>query len=261
MNEYHRQVYLSALGIENYMPRRRLRFAPEPVACLLPVFNRQEGKDQSLSSNQKNSDDVTQVLFEAQRQVSKIPTPVADVLRDLTQEEKYLNTNSVSAVAPALIAQLVTVPAFALSLWRPLTNILIIDSRNTRLALPTELLLGNILRAIVGSDVVPGKEDVLRWPFVENAFVSRTFDDAKNALQVWLEVELEQRPAQKILLMGENAAQFLLPDDANYADLLWRSFTLTAFSANAVVVPSLVELLQQPLLKRNLWRSLQSWCD
>ena len=38
MNELQRQHYLSALGVDTYMPRWHLPFAPISVACELPAL-------------------------------------------------------------------------------------------------------------------------------------------------------------------------------------------------------------------------------
>src|SRR5690606_1971654 len=138
-------------------------------------------------------------------------------------------------------------------------ELLVIDSRNIRLALPTELLLQNILRALYGSQLQLENEEVLRWPLVDNTFVSRTIDDARSVLQVWLEVELERRPVKRLLLMGENAAQYFLKADSSYSSSLFSLVDLQQFSTYALIAPSLVELLQRPELKRELWQALQPW--
>lgn len=259
MNEYQRQAYLSVLGVENYMPRWRLALAPEPVVCVLPIFSRKIEECDSFSGKPNTLVDIPKDSLDVHRQVIEKPIPVAEVLRGLSLEKKS-DVGNVTVVAPVPEIEQLSIPAFALSIWRPQADLLIIDSRNTSLALPTEMLLSNILLTLFGIKSSLGKEDVLRWPMVENAFVARTFDDAKGALQVWLEVELEQRPAEKILLMGKNAAQYFLPNETDYTSCLWKPTMLTVCSSTAVIVPSLIELLQQPLMKRDLWRLLQSWC-
>lgn len=260
MNEYQRQSYLTSMGIENYMPRWRLALAPLPVVCVLPAASTIPSVvvDEVIQS----SSQAETPLREKSSGLDK-PVMVADVLRDLTLDQSKKNTsikleqdNIKPATPPSSIK---TIPAFSLSIWRPQNDVLVIDSRNTQLALPTELLLQNIFRAAYGAHSQPGVEDVLRWPLIDNTFVSRTVDDARSVLQVWLEVELERRPVKQLLLMGQNAAQYFLDAEDPYDTLLFRSIDLPRFSSRALIVPSLVELLQKPEQKPNLWRALQSW--
>ena len=253
MNEYQRQSYLTSMGIENYMPRWRLALAPVPVACALPVsdtvFPPGEEESPQTDTNLRNMVDK--------------PTAVADVLRDLkldqpkkTDSPKPEQKNDVGLVSTPVVK---TIPAFALSIWRPQHDLLVIDSRNAQLALPTELLLQNILRALYGVPSNSGSEDILRWPLIDNTFVSRTVDDARSVLQVWLEVELERRPVKRLLLMGYNAAQYFLESENSYQSSLFHTLALTQFSTQAIIAPSLVELLQKPEQKHSLWQVLQSW--
>lgn len=256
MNEYQRQSYLTSMGIENYMPRWRLALAPTPVACVLPVSDAVfVPVEEELSSSPQTDTNIRNMVVK--------PTAVADVLRDLkldqqkkTDTPKPEQKGDTSLVSAPVVK---TIPAFALSIWRPQNDLLVIDSRNAQLALPTELLLQNILRALYGVPSNSGAEDILRWPLIDNTFVSRTVDDARSVLQVWLEVELERRPVKRLLLMGYNAAQYFLESENSYQSSLFHALELTQFSTQAIVAPSLVELLQKPEQKLSLWQVLQSW--
>lgn len=262
MNEYQRQVYLSAFGVENYMPRWRLALAPAAVVCDLPVIAA-EVQLQHLTSDEaaKTSIDAAESASTQSVNSASVAPLMADVLRTLTQQT-FASTKSLShpPLPPARMPiGTERVPAFALSIWRPIKDILVIDSRNTQLAFPTEALLNNILCAVFNIQAPIGNEEILRWPLVDNVLVTRTEDDARSALQVWLEVELERRPARQLLFMGRNATQYFLPSNMSYDDALWQEIALTNSPNPAMVTPSLVELLQQPLLKRELWKALQSW--
>lgn len=260
MNEYQRQSYLTSMGIENYMPRWRLALAPLPVACELPAAS---AIPSVVVDEEVHSSSQTDTSSRERSSGLDKPVMVADVLRDLTLDQSKKNASvklepeSIKPSAPPLNVK--TIPAFSLSIWRPQNDVLVIDSRNTQLALPTELLLQNIFRALYGAHSHPGVEDVLRWPLIDNTFVSRTVDDARSVLQVWLEVELERRPVKQLLLMGQNAAQYFLDAEDSYDALLFHSIDLPRFSSRALIAPSLVELLQKPEQKPKLWRALQSW--
>lgn len=255
MNEHQRQAYLSSLGVENYMPRWRLPVAPEPLACTLPVWEFATQPIDGVASTTRNEQHQSATHNISLHASKTNSVAIADVLRDLAAPPMpTVNPELMQALPEPISAE--TVRPFALSIWRPQAGLLIIDSRNTQLALPTELLLRNILRTLFGVTVAPEREEVLRWPLVKNDLISRTEEDARNALQVWLEVELEQRPVTHLLLLGGNAVRYLFPDDFSYEQNLWNWFDLPSSVAQAMIAPSLVELLQQPLLKRKLWRSL-----
>lgn len=251
MNELQRQAYLSAMGIDGYMPRWCLPCAPEPMACLMPLVL---GASAILTGKQEaDSLELPSTVLE-----SGVSPALLDSLINSDIKSK---SNSSIVNATTILQQLeeqrapVVLP-FSLSIWRPLSGLLIIDSRNTNLALPTELLLGNILRIYTGSTSFILDEEVMRWPMIENRFVSRTADDARNELQTWLAVENELRPINRLWLMGENAATYLLPKNTDWENSCWKNSTLENLSINALILPSLNCLLQQPQKKAKLWLCL-----
>jgi hypothetical protein len=249
MNEHQRQAYLSGLGIDNYMPRWRLPLAPEPVACVLPSYSVTAFAMQDpLPADARSF--ITKTLNEDP--VITEPSLVADVIRDLADIKKTTDP----AIIITDIKEREAAAPFTLSIWRPLADLLVVDSRNARLALPTELLLSNILRALRGLDVSPGPEELFQWPFMGNTTVAHTKEDVRSALQVWLEVELERRPVKYLWAFGTDALQYFSSNDISSEDDLWQCLSLPASSTQAVLLPSLAELLQQPELKRNLWQCL-----
>lgn len=260
VNELQRQAYLSALGIENYMPRMILPFAPSSVLCELPVVELQElspAQDKQLIPAPL----VSGVLTALADAVST--TAVTDILADVVPAKKTTTPiNAASILEQFESKKAPAVEPFALSLWRPATGFLIVDSRSSGAALPTELLLNNLLRTFLPEMKPDLQEEVMRWPMIENRFVSRTADDARNELQTWLAVENELRPIERLWLMGDNAARYLLAKDVIASSALWQEHTLDSIGAGvntlkAVVLPSLVEILQQPLLKARFWASVK----
>ena len=258
MNELNRQAYLAALGLENYMPRWRLPEAPEPYACVLPEIQ----IVQAPANSEVQS--VSTAVASLERQfVSPASKGIAeDVLAAFSAPAQKPDKSPVGFDAASILAQLEKPKAapkiqpFSLSLWRPEPGFLIIDERNTQLALPTELFLSNMLRACFGIAKSALGEDVLRWPMIENSFVSRTEIDARTELQTWLAVENELRPIARLWLMGHNASRYLLPEATDLDAVEWDLWTLAAPGIKALILPSLNQLLQQPLLKAKLWASL-----
>jgi len=265
MNEIQRQAYLAALGIENYMPRWQLPQAPQAQACIMPVLAsrpvvalERDGLvvEPSAGGQQPNPQSFSASHVPSSKTLE--PTPVANLLADMVAPKKVpLSANATSILQQLETPKAAVVAPFALSLWRPLPGFLIVDTRDTSLALPTELLLGNLLRVFLGSRFQPADEEVMRWPMVENRFVSRTADDARVELQTWLAVEHELRPIQRLWLMGDNAARYLLPADTDPQAHWFQTQPLAAAHLQALLLPSLNQLLQQPQLKARLWAALQ----
>lgn len=255
MNELQRQAYLSVLGIENYMPRWYLPYAPEPVSCILPLIGDDNSSVVSVASEANASPSI--VTFS-----TKLDSMVAiEMLGNLDVRQKPIAPVQVASILQQIEEKKAPVVApFSLSLWRPVPGFLIIDSRNTSMALPTELLLSNMLRAVLGTLKHDLKEEVLRWPMIENRFVSRTASDARNELQTWLAVENELRPINRLWLLGENAAQYFVATDISALDCRWQRVPVSGLvgqaSINALLLPSLNELLEKPTDKALLWAAL-----
>lgn len=262
MNELQRQHYLSALGVDTYMPRWHLPFAPHSVACELPVIpidiqpsTKMENKDESVIA-QVQTVQVTKTL-------SNEVSPVNNLMGDILETKKIVKATAQPISAAHILAQLntkpVTIDAFSLSIWRPVDGVMIIDSRNTKLALPTELLLNNILRSIFLNQALKPQEEVLRWPMIENSFAKRTADDACTELQTWLSVQNEIRPISHLWLMGSNATSYLLPPQTVIANTLFEAVALADSTIQALNLPSLNELLQKPATKQKLFSALRQY--
>jgi hypothetical protein len=256
INEIQRQAYLSVLGIENYMPRWCLPFAPEPVACVLPESG------SSMDTAPGDIPAITSVVSPVVATDTLAAASVAvDVLASLDAQQKSSGpVNAASILEQLEKNEAVVVTPFSLNVWRPVPGFLIIDSRNTALALPTDLLLNNILRHVIKTEKVKMIEEVLRWPMIENRFVSRTEIDARNELQTWLAVENELRPINRLWLLGENASKYFIAADMSVTEKYWQNIEVNELPGQtqliAFLMPSLNELLQNPLNKARLWAAL-----
>ena len=250
MNELQRQAYLSALGIENYAPRWIFPLAPVPIACDIPVLFTEPSEAETSSPTAS----VLSSIFEKTSSSSAVFTPA---IPDVDTLKKAPAMSKAAAILQQLeVKKAPVVQPFSLSLYRPLPGFLIVDSRNTSLALPTEVLLNNLLRGYLKAEQFNLSEEVLRWPMIENRFVSRTEDDARNELQTWLAVENELRPIKRLWLMGENAARFWLDSDENWQELCWTTQPIKNLSLKGLITPSLNQILQRPAQKCKLWFSL-----
>lgn len=251
MNEMQRQAYLSALGIENYAPRWLLPSAPLPIACVMPVLHAPVELTRPVPIA------VASAVHERIAENKNTSPNLLNTIADLGEQKKApLAVNAAMILQQLEEKKATVVQPFSLSVYRPQTGFLIIDSRNTKLALPTEVLLNNVLRTCLSGCSFSLGEEVLRWPMVENRFVSRTENDARNELQTWLAVENELRPISRLWLMGENAARYWIAGDSNWPELCWTTRPITDLQLQALILPSINQLLQNPLQKSRLWACL-----
>ena len=251
MNELQRQAYLSALGIENYAPRWLLPSAPAPVVCVMPVINI------PIATATLSPVSLMAAVLDPSVTRNIAPANLLTVITDLEGQKKVPLTVNAAAILQQLETKKApVVKPFSLSVYRPQSGFLIIDSRNAASALPTELLLNNLLRAHLKATPFALDEEILRWPMIENRFMSRTEDDARNELQTWLAVENELRPIHTLWLIGENAARYWLSSEKDWLALYWTIHPIKEFPLPALILPCLNQLLQNPVLKSKLWASL-----
>lgn len=265
INELQRQTYLSALGVDTYMPRWHLPFAPVSIACQLPEAIICDEPPAAINFNGIPSDNMTPQA--PRQQAEGGVTPINSLISDFFETKKVSKIESPlkksegqkSAEQVAEASPLQAIAAFSLSVWRPIEGLMIVDSRNTQLALPTDALLKNIFRHLSQQTAPNFKEEVLRCPMIENSFAKRTADDARAELQTWLSVQSEIRPIKYLWLMGENAVKYLVADAGQIQDQYWRSSAIADSSLQALLLPSLNELLIDPLLKKSLFSAIRQY--
>lgn len=288
MNEMQRQQYLEAIGIDSYMPRWILPVAPRPVACASVTATPVE----SVAANTAplanpaavvsgvtpaaGLAQVTAAVAEVTAQVSSAPraaaapavppVSVTETLAVLSEPAATRQQPTAEAAVHRVAAATEVDPQFALSMWRASDDLLVIDSRQAQLALPTEPLLANILLALGLRQPLP-RAEVLHWPMYDHPLAPKGEAAAKETLLAMLEARLEQQPVSYLLLMGAEACHYILPDELLPADssqpqascqaLLGKALRFDALKVTAIVVPSLSDMLQQPDLKATTWRAIQ----
>lgn len=273
MNELQRQQYLDALGVDTYMPRWELPHAPASVACDVSFIPSELGVGTAVASQPAVNDAAPKVAGPAVTAPAVDPahqgaSSSSSVLAVLSGEKPVKKTApavevEVKAATAAVENDLVKspedsepVPAFALSIWRISEDLMVIDSRQAQLALPTEPLLINILAALGYPRQPLPKTEVIRWPMVDNPFVGQTEADAREMLEAYLDGKLLTHPTKHLLLMGDDAARYILPAEQG-DDVVGKSVELPQHKAEAIVVPSLTDMLQDPITKRLTWQAIQ----
>lgn len=295
MNEVQRQQYLDAMGIDTYMPRWILPAAASPFSCqpVLPespsVLAPAEATEPAQSTVQGASEIAANAPVaavpiaavneaspssqssdpqSASQPVSVAKDVLASVVSPTTESKPAAAATPVSAdsILQSLSGEKRPDPRFALSLWRVSDQLMVIDSRHSELALPTEPLLLNILSALGFPRQPLPKAEVLRWPMFENSYEPQGQAVARETLQAMLEAMLERQPCKHLLLMGAEACHYLLGDEqlgegfdakASFDCHLGQAFSLETLAVDAIVVPSLSDMLQQPQLKSQTWQAIQ----
>ncbi len=271
MNELQRQQYLDAMGVDTYMPRWVLPHAPAPVACDVSFIPgdlesgqpQDAGKPGGEVQNKAASNDAIAPLSASRAEAKDKPEsalaalaePVARVQAAAEQVQSTDNSTDSSAAKAPLNDE--PVPQFALSIWRVSEQLLVIDSRQAQLALPTEPLFINILVALGYPRQPLPKTEVIRWPMVDNPFVGQTAADAREMLEAYLDGKLLTHPAKHVLLMGEDACRYVLPELNRFEDQLGKAILLEQHKVDAIIVPSLSAMLLEPEQKRLTWQAIQ----
>ena len=159
---------------------------------------------------------------------------------------------------------------FVFSVWR-VKDILILDTRKVREALPTDHLLQNILRSVGYSVAQLPVSESLRWPLFINKKkgtdkIELTEEQYKNdseqsraMVQAYISAQHSKAPLKYLFLMGAETTSSTLDDSISFVDCNGTAL-LTKFwsDVQCLIMPSLYSMLQDPPSKRIAWNALQS---
>lgn len=240
MNELLRMRYLDAVGIDVFVPRYELPAALVSVPCLLPEV---------VAGDQAPPVVVAKGL---ERSGGPLVSVEALLTHAVPLPKTASETLDVAVAAEVALATPEKV-RFSLAVWRVSEALLAVDSREVGAALPTDALLANIVCACgvsSGSPVI----DNLAWPLVDVPGKPQGWSEARDMVATYLEGKLA-KPVVFMLLFGKDAYSAIAGRD-DYVETLWRSTTVEAFGCEALVFPSLADLLRDPKSKRRLWECL-----
>lgn len=269
MNEHRRAQYLDALGIDSFVPRYVLPAALPPKLCELPAGN------EPSSARPQREDQAQQVgkvagvsgVTDARPQAV---VSIANILATSDSSEpslepkitssSVLDASASDALAPLLSdikASVSTLPSarFSLALWR-VGQVQIIDARRPGEALPIHALLTNMLKAQGLLSTALPREEILNWPLVKNGSDS-SWAAARQMVEAFLEGHLQAHPISQFLLFGRDAYLAVLGAEPAFVERLYTRVNLAAFDAEALVMPSLTDILYRPELKRAVWVAMQ----
>jgi hypothetical protein len=238
MHEIARQEYLSALGIDTYIPRWKISFAH---TC-------EQTFDIEPEQIHLNND------LEIRREHDSPPIDLRQVLDGIV-EKVVVKKGISSSLQPPENSQ--TIQPFSVSIWRPESGFLIVSARNTE-AMPTELLLNNFLRFYLQQNQLVLNEEVLRWPATENKKMTLTEQDACTELQTWLSVQHEFQPIKNLWFFGD-VSDYFIPERSIDSDKYIKECNINLNQNNSSVssisvkfFPDLSQFLLHPELKFHL---------
>ncbi len=245
-----RAHYLAAMGVAVYVPRstlpgalpsRRIPAAPAPR----PSADRGAQPEPSTDSGVRSSARGESPGLAAVNQILD-----AALVRRAGKTE---DVRDVMPVAPVTEAQDETI-RFTLNLWRVSSSLLVIDSHEPRRGLPTAALLSNILRAAAQPHELPASES-LHWPVLAR---SSRLSDARDMVTAFLASRIATQPVRHIWLMGEAGFKACSAGPMRYEDALGKTLVLPELGTEAIVLPGLIDMLEQPSLKAATWKALRA---
>lgn len=233
MNNFQRNNYLNAIGIDSWIPRVTLPYAaPSPLTEEDHVVTKEI--NQSIPTNKDTTVNITTS--------SKILEP--------SKQEQSVT----SETAPLPIIE---IPHFSLQLMQAGSCLLLIELP-TREAFqiddPVYQLLRNILRAAKLPDSPQWLGDVIHWPLFKQASIPQSAKEAQEFLQSFINTYQEQIPDTHCLwLIGLASIHYTLGlDDKNYYQA-----PITESLGQTLLSPSLEQMIDNPQYKASLWHSIR----
>lgn len=262
MHELQRHQYLNALGIDSYMPRVLLGYAPAPRACELPVFD-----DNQIETRPATTALVTPAQPDSEVDVSSTgaaaPTDIAatlnNALKSLDNDRPRRNIEQISENLTAPKPQQ-GVSIMHLHFWRPLPGLLIVDEHEAASGFPKETLLSNILMLTRQLSLDGASGERVRIPHSQELANLYSKDELGDELHAWLEAEVTNNGITELWVLGSTLASILMSRQEPAIKPFQRGrLNLLASVSPAVdvcILPSLTNILKEPSLKRALWHCL-----
>ncbi len=264
MNELQRMQYLDALGIEQFVARRKLANTAEFRLCALPSENfdfqarGSDSLDMKVASLQpqralpKAATGVHQLVDVSQRVLTSLQGEKQAQPKASTQNRSTTSVNNDAESMGSAVRPESDSANFNLAIWH-IGTVVVIDSHEPRSALPVESLLANILVASRLLEINLPRASYLHWP-VHNQLKNHSWSAAREYVHAYIEGKQQTQPSKIFLLMGEAALKGVV--STIEAVEIGRVFKIPQFSARALYFPSLVSLLREPQLKAKVWEGL-----
>ena len=242
MQPSQQAYYLQTLGIVQYVPKESVLLVDEAPAV---AFNDRSLDDAEEAVVDRKTVDVAARMnlnFDkpvAPKQASAIAAPV--------------KTTVSATPEPKAEAELIEVK---FSLWQPNSEVLVCSAVEGALADADQMqLLTNILNAVGCAIHRLPQMDLVEWPPYPNADGDE--NEVREFLATLIQARLKARPVKYILLLGDDAADWLLSAQQRSEQSAFGSLALTP-ETTALLVPSLSNMIETPQLKGTTWQVLKS---
>lgn len=239
LSDVQKGLYLKEMGIQSYFPRRALPGAKPSRAYASGYLAAKATAQDSGSSALNTAKEVLQLLQPSAPTPSEKPQmPVADVATPaasakVSEQVQALaatlaaDTNNIPAVERKVIEtpeppQSINTPAptpirFAFAFIPVNEHLAVITelpwSKSVSFSSTSQTLLAGILKALgVPVEAQHLNPMVFTWPLFEGAGLDLDGASARQTLEGFVAKRLRLRPVQHLLLMAEDAAQFLFPE-------------------------------------------------
>lgn len=240
MNSSRRLQYLSAMGIDCWLPYQQLPGAAPGRVWRRQVINKHREPPPAQPLPGLADSAASLMLATAERRhnpkSAKLPATAATPL-------------------PASPAEAASADAFRLGFYTSTSSLLVVDQVVE--AAPQRQLIGNLLFALGHTELAHNQPDYFDWPVANDR---RGLDLSPHEMVYGaLQRLLEQHNPRQILLLGALAAQHVLgiasadfiPGMALESSPLYAGVSLIGTHSSAA-------MLENPLLKAETWQHLQS---
>ncbi|WP_085594634.1 MULTISPECIES: energy transducer TonB [unclassified Pseudomonas] len=247
--ESRRRAYLSAMQVVSWLPRSELPFAapsrPELLVLPEPVV---EASPAPVAEARAAAAPVARSV---ERPKIEVPRPAAasarPVAKPVVEDEE---------AAPVVKAPVVPPPRFALQLLRAGHCLLLVElptgeafqSRD-----PAYLLLKDMLRAAGLPDSPQILAEPVRWPRLTRGNLDQGPEAARDFVQAFVGMRVEEQPCACLWLVGLPAIRFAGEADAESYN---RELEVEGLGS-AWALPGLELLMDEPQRKADVWQAMR----
>ncbi len=253
-NASRRQHYLSAMGIESWLPRQQL-----PGAAAGPVYVKKMVQHSAAPIDAVIDVPAREVPASARNRFANTMDSVAAPSAPAQSQHELASAapgKDTTVSLPQKAATSTNKASFQLAFYPWAPDLLIVDQgQDARLQ---QQLISNLLFALGHTNLQRQPPDYFNWPMRggRQTFALSPHEMVFGALQRML----EQHTPAHILLMGELAVQQVLGVDGDDEWVAGKVLEASPLYAGVTLLTthSTTTLLEQPLLKAETWQHLQA---
>ncbi len=256
MRESQRLAYLQAIGVTGWVPRLPLVHAAKRLPAQAESFV--ECAEAAPASPVPAEPITPAAVSPSARLVEQRRAQIAAQPAKQRAPDSGSTVELIAAApTPAVELAGLSVAPFYLQLWLAGPCALLIEIADPGLEKGTSEhnLLCDILRA-AGLPATPRLLADFRWPLSRNPQVARSAEAASEALQVFMQARLEQKPVSSIGCFGAMAGLLATPDPESATALKGREQALEELGPGWFA-PGIETMLRQPEEKARLWQLLK----